>query len=665
MNLYLAALAVLAAGALAGPLLARRPALALTVGSALAVAGSLLGLAAVLPFLLGAPPIDRVLPWSEPLGAFHLRLDPLAAFFQAALFAVAVPASAFGASYMKPYLGRRPMGAFVLSYGVLLLAISLVLAAADGVLFLVAWEAMTIASFVLVTFDDEKLQVRRAGFVFLVASHVGTAFLFALFLVLGRTSGGFDFVRFEELRGAGAAAPWVLFTLGLVGFGTKAGLVPLHVWLPEAHPAAPSHVSALLSGVMIKTGVYGLLRLLGFLPPLGVGYGLLLGAIGLGSALVAITLTLAQGDIKKALAYSSVENVGLIVLGVGLAVAAGAAGHPVVAALGIGGALFHVWNHALMKGLAFLGAGTLVHAAHSQDLDRMGGLLRRLPFTGALFLVGTATLAALPPLAGFASEWLLYLGLLRSGASAISGAAALVAYLAVATLALVGAIAAISFTRIAGVALLGAPRGPEAARAHEVPTAGWAPLALLAAGCVLFGVFPALPLRLVTPVAVQLGAVEAAEVLAPAAELASAPRALVIVLLALVIAIVLLRRRLSGGGAAAADTWGCGFTAPTARMEYTASSYSQLFVWGLVPASLRPRVHFQSPRGVFPKKGSFRTDSQDPARTRLFDPLFRELGDRMSRLRRFQAGRLNLQLLYTLLTLVALLAMLALRERFP
>jgi formate hydrogenlyase subunit 3/multisubunit Na+/H+ antiporter MnhD subunit len=663
VNLYLASLAVIAAGALAGPLLARRPALGLRVSSAAAVAGSLLGLASVLPFLLGAAPAERLLPWSEPLGSFHVRLDPLSAFFQAALFAVAIPASAFGAGHMKPHVGRRPLGAFVLFHGLLLVSISLVLSAADGVLFLVAWEVMTIASFVLVTFDDEKLQVRRAGFVFLVASHLGTAFLVALFLLLGRTAGGYDFVRFEALRGTGSAAPWLIFTLGLVGFGTKAGLVPLHVWLPEAHPAAPSHVSALLSGVMIKTGVYGLLRLLGFLPPLGVGYGLLLGAVGLGSALVAITLTLGQGDLKKALAYSSVENVGLIVLGVGLAVAAGAAGHPVVAALGMGGALFHVWNHALMKGLAFLGAGTLVHAAHSQDLERMGGLLKRLPVTGALFLLSAGTLAALPPLAGFASEWLLYLGLLRAGASAASGAAALVAYLAVAALALVGAIAAISFTRIAGVALLGTPRSEEAGRATEVGPSGWMPLGLLAAGCVLFGLFPAAPLRLVVPVATQLGAGEAARVLGPAAELAAAPRVVVIVLLAVVGGLVALRRRLGGGADAA--TWGCGFAAPTSRMEYTASSYAQLFVTGLVPRPLRPRVHLQAPRGVFPGKGAFRTDSQDPARTRLFDPLFRVLGDRMSRLRRFQAGRLNLQLLYTLVTLVVLLAALALRGRAP
>ena len=661
MNLYLASLAVLLAGALSGLLLRRRPALALRIGTGAAVVGSLLGLGAMLPFLLGAPPAALVLPWSEPLGAFHLRLDPLSAFFQVALFAVAVPASVFGAGSMRPYLGRRPLGAFISFYCLLLLAISLVLAAADGVLFLVAWEVMTLASFVLVTFDDEKLQVRRAGFVFLVASHVGTAFLVALFLLLGQNAGGFDSVRFEALRSSGTVAPALLFALGLIGFGTKAGLVPLHVWLPEAHPAAPSHVSALLSAVMIKTGVYGIFRLLGFLPALPVGYGILLGAIGLSSALAAITLTLGQEDLKRALAYSSVENVGLVVLGIGLGVAATAEGLPVVAALGFGGALFHVWNHALMKGLAFLGAGTLVHAAHSQDLEKMGGLLARLPMTGTLFLVGAASLAALPPLAGFSSEWMLYLGLL-SGSGAATGAESLVGYLAIAILALVGALAAISFTRIAGVALLGNPRSPEAAAAHEVPPSQWLPLALLAAGCVIFGLFPSLPLWLLTPAAVQVGGAHVAAALAPAAASSAAP-SVVVVLIAVVAGLIALRRRLgsAGVGATVADTWGCGFSAPTPRMAYTASSYSQLLLESLVPRLLRPRVHLQAPRGIFPGRASFRTDPQDPARTRLFDPIFRVLGDRMSRLRRFQAGRLNLQLLYTVVTVLALLVALALR----
>ncbi len=663
MTLYLAALAVLLAGALAAAVLARRPALALPVVSVSCAVGSALGLAAALPFVLGVPVAERILAWSEPLGAFHLRLDPLSAFFEVALFGVALPASVFGAAYMRPETGRRALGPFLAAYALLVASMSVVLAAADGVLFLVAWEVMTVAAFVLVTFDDGRPQVRRAGFTFLVASHVGTAFLVAMFLLLGRGAGGFDFVRFESLRD-GVATPGLLLALGRVGFGTKAGLVPLHVWLPEAHPAAPSHVSALLSGVMVKTGAYGMLRLLGFLPPPGVAAGLVIAGIGLAGAAVAITLTLGQEDLKRALAYSTVENVGLVFLGIGVFVAAGASGLPAVAALGLGGALLHAWNHAAMKGLAFLGAGTLVHSAHSQDLERMGGLLARLPITGALFLVGVASLAALPPLAGFASEWLLYVGLL-SGAGASAGAGPLLGYLGVVVLALVGGIAAVSFTRIAGVALLGEPRSAEAARAHETGPASWAPLAFLASACVLLGLFPSVPLGPVARVATALGAADAARVLGPASDLASAPRVLAFLLVALVAVLLLVGRRLRAASPPASSaTWGCGYAAPTARMEYTASSFSQLFLrTGLVPRALRPRVHVQPPRSIFPGTARFRSEGDDPARVRIFEPLFRSLGDRMARLRRFQAGRLNLQLLYTLLTLVAVLAFATIQAR--
>lgn len=661
MTLYLAALAIISAGSLLALAFPRRPGLALRIGAASAMTGCALGLAAVLPFLLGAPPAVLSLPWSEPVGALRLRLDPLAAVFQAALFAVALPAAGYGAGYMRAWIGRRPLGPFTFFQGLLVVAISVVLSASDAVLFLVAWEVMTVAAFALVTFDAGKPSVRSAGFVFLVASHVGTAFLFALFLLLGRGAGSFDFLRFEAVRAAAVAPPALLFALGLVGFGTKAGLVPLHVWLPEAHPAAPSHVSALLSAVMVKTGVYGILRLLGFLPALPAGYGLLLAVLGLGTALVAITLTLGQGDLKRALAYSTVENVGIILLGIGIAVAATAAGRPTVAALGLGGALFHAWNHALMKGLAFLGAGTLVHAAHGQELERMGGLLARLPVTGALFLVGLVSLAALPPLAGFSSEWLLYQGILTGmgdGTGVVGGG------LEVAVLALVGALAAISFTRIAGVALLGAPRSPAAAEAHEVGPSGWLPLAWLAAGCVLFGLAPSLPLRLIGPAVGQVAGPGAAGALGAAARDAGGPRAMAVGLLALVAGLALLSAWLRRGRAqAVAETWGCGFSRPTARMEYTASSYAQMLLSGMVPRALRPRFHLRPPRGVFPAQATFSSEAQEPARTRLFDPLFVGLGDRMARLRRFQAHRLHLQLLYTLVTLLALGAWMVLRGR--
>ncbi|HET9595155.1 MAG TPA: proton-conducting transporter membrane subunit [Anaeromyxobacteraceae bacterium] len=662
MTLLAWALLLLGAGASLALAASARPRVALLAGSAAAVVASALGLAAAVRALDGgAPEVLRLghLPPAE----LHLRLDPLSAFFLAALFALALPASIYGVAYMRPFLGRRSLGLFVCAFDLLLASIAVVLTARDAVLFLVAWELMTVSSFVLVAFEHERADVRRASLVYLVASHLGAAFLFAFFVLLGRNAGSFDLDAIEAAR-ASIAAPGALFAFAAVGFGTKAGLVPLHVWLPEAHPAAPSHVSALLSGVMIKTGVYGLLRAASFLPPAPASWGVAIATIGASGAVVAIVLALGQRDLKRALAYSSVENVGVVALGLGLGMAATARGAGAVALLGFAGALLHVWNHALMKGLAFMGAGALAHASHTRDLERMGGLLRRLPATGALFLVAACALAALPPLNGFASEWLVYMGLLRAS-TAGTGAGSLVALLAFAILALTGAITAIAMSRLAGTALLGAPRSAAAAAAHEPGPAIWAPLALLAAACLALGLFPDAALRLAAPALAQIAGLApstgALEVAALGSALAIPVRVAAGCLAALAAAAVLAGARLRGARPlAASETWGCGFAHPTARMQYTAASYAQLFT-SLAPDALRPRARVAPPKGPFPAAGSLETDADDPARARLFDPVFARLADRFARLRRFQADRLNLQLFYTMLTVLALGAALWLR----
>jgi formate hydrogenlyase subunit 3/multisubunit Na+/H+ antiporter MnhD subunit len=661
---FLAAVAVLVAGGVAALAASARPRVALLAGTGAAVLASALGLVASIRALASGSGESLRLAWSAPLAELHLRLDPLSAFFATALFAVALPASIYGFGYMRPSLGRRSLGLFVCAFDLLLAAIAIVFTARDAVLFLVAWEVMAASSFVLVAFEHDRLEVRRAGLVYLVASHVGTAFLLAFFALLARQAGSFDMDGFEALRSA-VVAPGVLFALAAVGFGTKAGLVPLHVWLPEAHPAAPSHVSAVLSAVMIKTGIYGIIRALTFLPPAPASWGYALAAAGAVSGLAAITLSLAQRDLKRALAYSSVENVGIIALGLGVAVVAGAHGAPAVALLGFAGALLHVWNHALMKALAFMGAGALVHATHTRDLEKMGGLLRRLPRTGALFLVGACALAALPPLNGFASEWLVYMGLLGEAARATE-AGSLAALVGVTSLSLIGAIAALAFTRLAGVALLGAPRSPEAAGAHEPGATLWVPLACLAAACLALGLFPDVALRLAAPAVGQLAGIPLPE---SGGAVAAATRSLAIpvriaagtlVVLALA-GLGVARRVRSVRGVARAETWGCGFTQPTARMEYTASSYAQLFLFQLAPRWLQPRGRLVPPRGFFPPAASLLNDAQDPARARLFDPFFSRLADRCARLRRFQAARLNLQLFYTVLTVLALAGALWLR----
>jgi hydrogenase-4 component B len=349
VTLFLAAVLVLSVGGAAALALSARPRLALGVGAATAALGCALGLAASLA-ALGAAPVALDLGWQVPNGALALGLDPLSALFAAALFALGLAAAPFGVGYL--WSRARGLGPFAFFFNVLLASMAVLLAARHAVLFLVAWEVMTVASFLLVSLEHEDAGVRRAALTYLVASHLGTAFIFGLFLVLGGAAGSLRFEAFVAAAGSAAVPAGVLFAMAVVGFGTKAGLVPLHVWLPEAHPAAPSHVSAVMSGVLVKMGVYGILRTLTFLPPAPLWEGLLLGGVGLAGALAGLALALGQRDLKRVLAYSTVENVGIVALAAGLGLAGAALGAPGVAALGIAGALLHVWNHALMKGLA-------------------------------------------------------------------------------------------------------------------------------------------------------------------------------------------------------------------------------------------------------------------------------------------------------------------------
>ena len=680
MSLYLAALAVLVAGGLAAFAASARPGLALAVGSASAALGSALGLAAALAALRAAP-VTLDLPWPVPNGALALGLDPLSAVFAAALFALGLAAAVFGAGYMQVHLPSaasghaggpaskaRGLGAFALFFDLLLASMALLLVARQALLFIVAWEVMTVSSFLLVAWEHEDAGVRSAARTYLVASQLGTAFLFVLFLTMGSAAGSLRFDAFLALR-AGTTLPAAgLFALALVGFGTKAGLVPLHVWLPEAHPAAPSHVSALMSGVLVKMGVYGILRVLTFLPPAPAWQGLVLGAVGLAGAVGALALALGQRDLKRVLAYSTIENVGIITFAAGLGLVGGALHAPAVAALGLGGALLHVWNHALMKGLAFLGAGALVHGSGTRDLERMGGLLRRLPATGGLLVLAAAALAGLPPLNGFVSEWLVYLGLLRGGEGATPHLA-LLAWLALATLAFVGALAAVAFTRLLGIALLGTARSPAAAHAHEGGPLLLVPLFLLGAANVALAIFPAQAVALVAPAAAQVLGVPAGEVLealAPGAAVLAGPMRLGLAALVVLAALLLLasRRMLSRRSVTASSTWGCGFSQESARVQYTAASFAEIALGAAAPGALRPAVRARAPEGPFPAAAHLALEGDDPARVRVFEPAFRQVAEWFGRARSFQQARLNLQLLYTVATLLALSALLFLHGGF-
>ena len=650
MTVLLLAVAILVCSGLAALLAAASPRAATALGVGGEVAACAMGLIAAVPFLFGAPAESLHLAWNVPYGSFFIKVDALAAFFLLPIFALSALAAVYGGQYLLAWRGRKSLGAAWLFYNLLLASMVMVVLAHNGVLFLVAWETMALSSYFLVTFEHEEETVRQAGWTYLVASHLGTAFLLAMFVLLGRGSDSLDFDHFSSAN-AGA-----LFLLALVGFGTKAGFMPLHVWLPEAHPAAPSHVSAVMSGVMIKMGIYGLLRTLTFLGTPPAWWGWVLIGVGLTSGVLGVLFALAQHDLKRLLAYHSVENIGIIALGLGVGLLGVSSHSPVLAVLGFGGALLHVLNHALFKGLLFLGAGSVLHGAGTLEIDHLGGLAKRMPWTATTFLVGAAAISGLPPLNGFVSEFLIYLGAFNGVRQ--RGAVAVPLLAAITGLALIGGLAAACFTKAFGIVFLGEPRSDHAAQAHESGAAMRWPMALLAAACVLIGLGAPLALR---PLAGVLALVSGLTPQTVDEKLAGAtgPLRWVItgsaVFVVLVAALAWLRRRLLRGRRVAQSvTWDCGYAQPSARMQYTASSFAQPLMTLFAPL-LHTRRKLTAPEGYFPGSASLTTATPDAARVGLYEPAFSGVGWVLARLRWLQQGRIQLYVLYIALTLLVLL----------
>jgi len=600
----------------------------------LAVAGSICGLVTVVETFRSASALTASATWRLPYAELSIRLDPLAAAFLAPIFILGGLASVYGLAYW-PASEQRSAGRVRVFTGLLLAGMATVVVAAHAILFLFAWETMALASFFLIASDDRNAEVREAAWIYLVATHVGTLALFAMFVVMRDLSGSF---ALGPLAGAGAIASTVIFLLALFGFGFKAGIVPLHFWLPGAHASAPSHVSAILSGAMLKVGVYGLLRTLTWMEAPPVWWGGLLVALGLTGALVAITLAIGEGDMKRALAWSSVENVGIIVTAIGVATFGRATQLPALTALGYAAAILHVWNHSLFKGLLFLGAGSVLHATGTRRIDAMGGLLQRMPVTGAAFVAGACAASALPGANAFVSEALLYYGFFTvstKGSMLALGAAAL---------ALVGALAVVSFVRLTGTIFLGSARSASAEHAHEAPRLMTIPLLVLVVAVFALGLFPA---ALVAPL----------DVVAPGTSLHAAPflRAISLPVQLAAVASALVFAALLGATKRSprAVTWDCGYAAPTARMQYTGLSLGEWIAERLTPGFFRPRTEGSAPEGVFPSSASFAVDTREPFFEKLYMPAAGRWVRRAMRFRWVQHGRLPEYLLYIFVTLVA------------
>jgi hydrogenase-4 component B len=621
------------------------------------VVSTLLMLASAAAGLLGAflsvgasEPPELIRAWSLPIGRLALRIDALSAVFLMPAFLVPALGSLYGLSYWRRdgHPDTAPgLGVF---YGLLAAALAVVLVAADAVVFLMAWEVMALSAFFLITTDDRDEAVRGAGWIYLVATHLGTLALLAMFALLRRASGGYALDPLQPAApGFGGAT--AIFVLAVLGFGLKAGIMPLHVWLPGAHAMAPSHVSAVLSGVMIKAGVYGIVRVCGLLPEPPVAWGAALLLLGAASGVAGVVFALAQHDLKRLLAYHSIENIGIIVMGVGLAMLGRSLGRWDWVVLGMAGAMLHVWNHALFKSLLFLGAGSVIHATGERHMDRLGGLAKAMPRTGALFLVGAVAICGLPPLNGFVSELLVFLGLFHTigigRGPSWAGAA-----LAAPALAMIGALAVACFVKVFGAVFLGHPRGEAAERAREAPAAMTLPMAVLAAACFLIGLAPAkvAPLlqRGVAAWSEGSGAsLPALEALAPLRVVGWAGAVLLVAVAAVSVALLRRMRR-------EAPTWDCGYAAPSARMQYTASSFAQMLVH-VFSWLLRPSVHVQRIDSIFPGPQKFESHVEDVALAGVVLPFFRGSARWLLRLRFLQQGRVQVYILYILVFVVLLL----------
>jgi hydrogenase-4 component B len=667
MALFIVMISAYAAGAL-GALLIGRGAPGRGAATLGACAGSAAGLTLGMSAVVSGRSLTLASVWGLPGAGLTARLDGLSAFFLIIIgllgLAVAIYGYGYSASYERRY-SLRTLGAML---NALLLSLSLLVVADNALTFLISWELMSLSAYWLVLTEHDGAETVRAGIWYIAMTHAGFAALVAMFFLM---SGSDLTTSFAGMRANAAtlspAARNAVFLLALFGFGTKAGIVPLHVWLPMAHPVAPSHVSALMSGVVIKTGVYGLMRVA--LDLLGGGPvwwgGVVLGVGGV-SALLGVLYALMEHDLKRLLAYHSVENIGIILIGVGAGLIFHSYGLMTLAALGFIGGLYHTINHATFKGLLFLGAGSVLHATHTRNMEGMGGLIKRMPVTALCFLIGAAAISALPPLNGFASEWIVFQSLL-GGFNIPKPEVAMIMPIAVGMLALTGGLAVACFVKAFGVTFLAIPRSQEAEHAKEAPLSMRAGMSLLALACVALGLAPFAVVPIMSKMLAGLGGLpdtraEFAFKLSLAAPnnfalmsptLVAAGLLILLCLAPLVMLLLRVNRKLR-----VSESWGCGRIGQTPRMEYTATAFAEplrrVFA-ELYRPTKELTIDFHPESKYFVQSIEYRSEITPWFEKYLYDPCLWFVRLMASVVRRLQSGSLSAYLAYAAIALLILL----------
>lgn len=603
---------------------------------------------------------------------FHLRLDPLSGFFLTTIGLLSFYVSIYSIGYVKGFIGQRPVMRLIVFYCLFIAGMFMVVLADDALFFLISWELMAASSYFLVMYEDEKAESRRAAFLYLVVAHIGAiAILLSFGMMAGLATGFNDFsgYTFDAMRASKfpVELATAAFFLAFFGFSAKAGVIPLHIWLPEAHPVAPSNISALMSGVMLKTAIYGIIRVaFDLIKVFPWWWGAVVLVFGLISALMGVLYALMQHDLKRLLAYHSVENIGIILIGIGLSMVFISFNMPLIAVLAMTAAIYHTLNHAMFKGLLFMGAGAVLRATHERNMEEMGGLIHKMPWTAVFFLIGCVSIAALPPFNGFVSEWLTFQAFLLSP-SLPAPILKLLIPIGAAILALTGALAAACFVKAFGVTFLGCWRGH---RKPEIQEVGWTMrigMMLAATTCLLLGVLPTLFIRWMDTIPMQLTGstiIESAGAygwpwLTPVAlECASYSGITVFLGIIVVVATVYILLHVKPGAIRRSAVWDCGFGGLTERMQYNATSFSMPVrrIFGYL-FNIKEQIDLspQNSHSTFPKRINYSLGVHDRFWGWIYKPIVEASFWLASKVGMLQQGRIQVYLIYSFVTIILLL----------
>jgi len=637
-----------------------------------AIAGSLWGLLFSVATIISEHILAFVVKGSPfPLLSISFNIDLLSAFFIFIISLIALFCSLYGIGYVRHYYQKYNIGALGFFYNFFILGMLFVVTASNGIFFLIGWEIMTVASFFAVIYDREDQENVKAGFLYLVMTYISTAFIVAAFLLIYKFTGSFDFAIIKS--GVGLlpiGVKNIIFLAALIGFGVKAGIIPLHIWLPAAHPAAPSHISALMSGVMIKTGIFMMIRLfLDILQPIPIWWGIVVLIIGIISSLLGVLYALTEHDIKRLLAYHSIENIGIILLGLGSALIFSSLSMPVLALLSLVAALFHTLNHAIFKSLLFLGAGSVINQMHTRNMEEYGGLIKYMPQTAFFFLIGSMAISALPPFNGFFSEWLTFQSLFQ-GIIILDSSMRWLFILAVGALAFTSGLALACFVKAFGSIFLARPRSVEVAHAKESPLSMVFGMGVLATLSFLFGIFSSQ----ITFLLEKIGHSFTIFQNMPITFLAKNNQGLVvkngfasvsglaflvffagtIIVVFFIIRKVVNRRQKIKMGA----TWDCG-TNLTSRMEITSTGFARSIVL-IFKAILKPSIQHEigyhdSESRYLPKQRTVILGVNDVYQTYFYHPLHKLVDILSLRTKKIQSGNINDYIFYIFITLLVVL----------